>query len=1001
MQYKKPKLQSAKSKPNQVTPDLGDGVTPWLILDALENVAIFTLNENDDVSYANQLACKTFQLSFNPIEKHFGRLPTAIHQHIQTEISKLHSEFTLQYAYGSELRTLKSFVIVNTDTKNHAYQKLFYMYDNASQVHTEAKLRQTESILQTLINTSPDYICIKDGNNRWLKANQKLLNLFQIKTDEYAYRSTHELASTIHPVFKAAFEYSEKSDEVTWQTQKPYHNEEIIYLPQGSGKILDVTKIACFSDETIREHLVMYARDVSEHKFIENQLQNRSAILDALISCDWLLHSADSWHTVASAVIQQSCLALRFTRGAILKFLTPNSQENHRAKILYEWSIAGFVNPSRNLESINFNDARLIRWKEILEKGNPVFCEINDLPPDERALLKQHDTTCIAIVPLFVDKIWWGNIVIERCYDSEKTTSQELGSLMAIGRSLSVAIQREHTGKNLNLAEIAFDSASEGIMIMDTNGNIIGINKGFSAITGYSEEETLGGQPLIFQMGKHELWNALSKEGKWSGELTNYRKNGEQYNEWLNITVVKNKDQQTTNYVGVFSDITEIKRSQDKLYELVNHDPLTGLPNRRLLNELFEQAIKRAQREERLIAVLFIDIDRFKSVNDSLGHLAGDKLLYAVSRRIKNTIRDSDVVGRLGGDEFLVIMDALQSTDHAAEKSQKIIHALQSEFLIDDKELFITASIGISIFPQDGIDVDSMIKASDIAMYHVKNKGKNNFCFYSKELSKNVEERFTIENQLRRALERNQFEIYYQPQVSLSNRRIIGAEALIRWNHPELGIVSPAKFIPLAEETGIILHIGEWALTQAAMHAKAWINESSDLRSIAVNVSGVQIMQSNFADTVYGILLETDCDPALLELEITESTVMQNTQHVINTFDQIKNMGVRLAIDDFGTGYSSLSNLKRLPLDTLKIDRSFIQDLPHDVDDAAIASAIYAMACSLGFSVIAEGVETVEQEQFLKQMGCTEAQGYLYSKPVTASEFIALLKAQANIKDGK
>ncbi|HAJ70577.1 MAG TPA: bifunctional diguanylate cyclase/phosphodiesterase, partial [Methylophilaceae bacterium] len=278
---------------------------------------------------------------------------------------------------------------------------------------------------------------------------------------------------------------------------------------------------------------------------------------------------------------------------------------------------------------------------------------------------------------------------------------------------------------------------------------------------------------------------------------------------------------------------------------------------------------------------------------------------------------------------------------------------------------------------------------------------KNNFCFYSKELSKNVEERFTIENQLRRALERKQFEIYYQPQVSLPNRRIIGAEALIRWNHPELGIVSPAKFIPLAEETGIILHIGEWALTQAAMHAKSWINESSDLKSIAVNVSGVQIMQSNFADTVYGILLETDCDPALLELEITESTVMQNTQHVINTFDQIKNMGVRLAIDDFGTGYSSLSNLKRLPLDTLKIDRSFIQDLPHDVDDAAIASAIYAMACSLGFSVIAEGVETAEQEQFLKQMGCTEAQGYLYSKPVTASEFIELLKAQASIKDGK
>jgi len=312
--------------------------------------------------------------------------------------------------------------------------------------------------------------------------------------------------------------------------------------------------------------------------------------------------------------------------------------------------------------------------------------------------------------------------------------------------------------------------------------------------------------------------------------------------------------------------------------------------------------------------------------------------------------------------------------------------------MIDNKELFISASIGISMYPGDGKDVDSIIKAADIAMYQVKNMGKNNYCHYTKKHSADVLERFNLENQLRRALDRQQFEVYYQPQVSLQTGKIIGAEALVRWNHPEYGIVSPAKFIPLAEETGIILQIGEWVLTQAALRAKEWITPGNALKRVAVNVSGIQIMQSNFADTVYGVLIETDCTPSMLELEITESTVMQNTEHVISTFDRIKSLGVRLAIDDFGTGYSSLSNLKRLPLDKLKIDRSFVRDLPDDLDDAAIASAIYAMANSLGFSVIAEGVETLEQEQFLKQMGCVEAQGYLYSKPVTAEEFLTLIQ---------
>jgi len=542
-----------------------------------------------------------------------------------------------------------------------------------------------------------------------------------------------------------------------------------------------------------------------------------------------------------------------------------------------------------------------------------------------------------------------------------------------------------------HLAKIAFENASEGMMVMDANANILSINKSFTAITGFNQQEVFGTVPKALQVTEREAWRHLQLDGQWRAELLNHRKNGEAYQERLTVNAVKNQQDETIYYVGVFADITEAKHSQNRLHELVNHDPLTGLPNRRLFNELLEHAIKRAEREHHQIALLFVDLDRFKAINDSLGHQVGDKLLYEVSKRIHHAMRDSDIVARLGGDEFLVMMDMIKHPQDAALIAQKIIYALQVEFFIDGKEIFIGASVGISIFPKDGSDVDSLIKAADIAMYQVKNRGKNNHCFYSEDLSKNAVERFTIESQLRHALERNQFEMYYQPQISLLTGDIIGAEALIRWRHPDLGLVSPARFIPIAEETCLIVQIGEWVLRQAALQAIQWINDGYTMQWVSVNVSGVQIMRSNFYDTVYGILIETNCNPNILELEITESTVMQNTEFVIDTFNNIKQLGVRVAIDDFGTGYSSLSNLKRLPLDKIKIDQSFVRGLPDDLDDAAITNTINAMACSLGFTVIAEGVETLAQATFLKNMGCLEAQGYLYSKPVTAAEFTKLL----------
>jgi len=967
------------------------------LLSSLQGVAIFATDAKCNVHFANQFALDIFDIDSIKVNLGQGALPKSVKKHIAGALKKSQTEFLLQYAVGNAMRSLQVYCSnsAHVETKKSGY--VFHMHDITERVGTELKLRQAETLLRSVIDASPDFICVKDDKNRWLLTNKSCLNLFQIPQLAYQYKTDHEISALADPSFKEVFKHLKASDDLAWRSEYPVRNEEVIALPNGGSKIFDVIKVAMFNDGGSRQGLLTIGRDITERKMAESHLRDRSALLDALISCDWMLHSSASWETVAPKVLEQICSAARFSRVSIFKNTSLKDAESHiQSDLLLKWSSLGLSSLNKEFQQIDFNSHQFNRWLDILKHGNPVFGNLQELPTIETKALKQFGIESMMVIPIFADKVWWGNIVIERNLGLIKFSPQELGALMAIGRSLGAAIQKESNGKRLQQAKIAFDSASEGIMIIDATSSIIAINKGFTEITGYSEEEVLGTTPKIFSIGDHRMWETVAKEGKWKGEVHNHRKNGDAYQEWLTLTAVKDNQGVVINYVGVFADITDIKASQMKLNKLVNHDALTGLPNRRLLNELLDHAIKRGERMQQAVAVLFIDLDRFKAINDSLGHQVGDKLLFEASTRISQSIRESDVVARLGGDEFLVMMNMISKPEDAALVAQKIIHALQREFIIAGKEIFIGASIGIAISFKDGNDVDSLIKASDIAMYQVKNRGKNNYCFYSKDLSTNAVERFTMENQLRRALERDQFELFYQPQVYIENGEIIGAEALIRWNHPELGLVSPAKFIPVAEETGLIVQIGEWVLKQAALQVLEWNAQGFGLQWISVNVSGVQIMRGNFADTVYGVLIETDCEPSLLELEITESTVMQSTEYVIDTFSRIKKMGVRLAIDDFGTGYSSLSNLKRLPLDKIKIDQSFVRDLPDDLDDAVITNTINAMAHSLGFSVIAEGVETEAQAEFLKNIGCHEAQGYLYGKPIDVNAFSDLLQMNKN-----
>lgn len=542
------------------------------------------------------------------------------------------------------------------------------------------------------------------------------------------------------------------------------------------------------------------------------------------------------------------------------------------------------------------------------------------------------------------------------------------------------------------------ENTAEAVIVADADRKIVAINRAFTEITGYSEEEVLGKNPRLLQSEKHDInfyntmWAAIESAGMWQGEVWDRRKNGEIFPAWSTISAVHDSDGNLINYVSVFSDISTIKNSQEQLAFLAHHDPLTNLPNRQLLNDRLEHALQRAQREDQQVAVFFLDLDRFKNINDSLGHPVGDTVLKSVAERITTLVRKEDTVARLGGDEFIVLIEEVNEALDVAQLAQKIMQAFSVPFTVKDHELHLTVSIGISLYPQDGEDGNTLIRNADAAMYRAKEEGRNDYQFYTTAMTAAVFERLTLETALRRALARNEFVLYYQPQYSLKTGKLIGVEALIRWQHPDMGLITPARFIPLAEECGLIEPIGEWVLRNACLQMQQWLDAGLIFQRIAVNVSGLQFQRHDLAATISQALNESRLQPNCLELEITEGYIMQKAELAIKVLDKIKQLGVSISVDDFGTGYSSLSYLKRLPLDKLKIDKSFVRDIPGDPNDEAITRAIVALGQTLQLSVIAEGIETEAQLLFLKAIGCDEGQGYYYGDPLPADEFVKQVK---------
>ncbi len=556
-----------------------------------------------------------------------------------------------------------------------------------------------------------------------------------------------------------------------------------------------------------------------------------------------------------------------------------------------------------------------------------------------------------------------------------------------------------------DLLEKVFDSSYSGVMITDAKANIVEVNPAFTRITGYSSEEAVGKNPHLLASGRHDhdfyrdLWESLANYGHWEGEIWNRRKSGEVYPSWMNINPVRDKTGTLLYYVSIFSDISKRKEAEAQIHQLAFYDSLTELPNRRLLIERLQQAFAVGARSGQHGAVLFLDLDNFKTLNDTKGHDVGDQLLSEVAKRLNACVRDGDTVARLGGDEFVVVLDALSTiSDEAAAQAdlvaEKIRDALGQPYLLANHTHYTTPSIGVVLFRGHQQSLDDVLKYADTAMYQAKTAGRNTIRFYDPVMQAAIEARAELEEELRHVLDRHQLRLYYQVQMD-SRYRPLGAEALLRWQHPERGLVSPAQFIPLAEETGHIVPIGLWVLQTACAQLKAWQHDelTRDL-TLAVNVSAKQFRSPDFVAQVQRTLLEAGAKPALLKLELTESIVLENVEDTIAKMRELKLLGVSFAMDDFGTGYSSLQYLKRLPLDQVKIDQSFVRDIASDPNDAAIVQTIIAMSEVLGLRVIAEGVETEAQREFLDLRGCHAYQGYLFGKPVPLPDFEASLRGK-------
>ncbi len=627
----------------------------------------------------------------------------------------------------------------------------------------------------------------------------------------------------------------------------------------------------------------------------------------------------------------------------------------------------------------------------VLISGLAIYATLNGLGP----FVRNSQNESLLLLQCFMGVLTLASLTVVASMDESKSANLKLAENQI---KLNHLIERQSSdleiaADEIKLAESVFNETLESIMITDKDALILRVNPAFSRTTGYTSSEVIGKNPKILKSGYHNsryyqaFWQSLNKEKCWQGEVWDKRKNGEIFPAQLTVIAVVNKQGDIFQYIGIFTDLSEKKLTDEKIYQLAHFDPVSGLQNRISFRTQLEQAIAHAERQGSQMALLYLDLDNFKLINDATGHPIGDCLLKEVAERIRSTVRQEDSVANLGGDEFVILVMDIHSCQDASLVARKILDNISQPIFLQDNEVVVTASIGISSYPLDGKDADTLLMNADAAMHIAKRNGRNMIEFFTSEMGVKAQDQLLLENDMRKALENDEFILHYQPQVNVGDEKVIGCEALIRWQHPTRGLLSPADFIYIAEESGIIRELGQGVLREACLQQVRWKNQGLIELRMAINISSRQFFSQDLVTQVAEVMQSTGINSSNLELELTESTIMENVEENIRVLQQLHQMGVQLAVDDFGTGYSSMAYLKRFPIDKLKIDRSFVNDIATDPDDAAIVKATTTLGHSLHINVIAEGVETKAQLDFLKSIDCDEIQGYYYSKPLAVIEF--------------
>lgn len=764
------------------------------------------------------------------------------------------------------------------------------------------------------------------------------------------------------------------------------------YARHGRRRLVYSERWRSDGNELSPTWLFFAERDLADLDQRVATMRHEEAALHLAAESAMALLREDDPHEAADMLFGRFAGALKVRQFWLAKFIGADDGVSMLCQTEKRWPKRSPQAPER-LEV----EAHLPHWHSILLRDETVTGLPSKCPTPERALFADDEDLPICLVPIRFGGRCWGFLAATHQGVGDTWSVAEQRVLKLLGSSLATALERELADQQLRLNARVFEATHDAVIITDLEGRITAVNAAFCDITQYGRVDALGRNPRMLASGRHDaaffksMWAQLLQKGHWSGEIWNRRKSGDVFPQWLDLSVVHDDQGEASHYVGVATDISLLKKSEAQLEHLAHHDPLTGLPNRLLAANRLEHAIDAADRNRSQVAVLFIDLDGFKPINDSLGHASGDALLKQVAERLRSKVRAADTLARLGGDEFLVIAEELHLAQDISHVANKLRHALELPFYVENHELFIGASIGISQYPGNGNDAEELMRNADVAMYQAKAAGRNQTCSFSVEMNQEAVRQLEMEASVRNALQLGRFELHYQPKLELRSGKIRGFEALLRMRAADGSLVPPDRFISMAERNGTIIRIGAWALTEACREAKRWFDDGHNEVSVAVNVSARQFRVHEFHDDVKHALSVSGLDPALLELELTESLLMENPELMVKRIRDLKALGLKIALDDFGTGFSSLGYLLRFPIDTIKIDKTFVTNLEHDPHAAKIIISILDLAKRMKLKVVAEGVEHEAQAEFLNQKRCDLIQGFLVSQAVVAEDIDPLL----------